>query len=132
MLGSLRKFRVAIEAKSIRLEIVGSTGTPGEATSTSALVLCLDLAALRAAMDGYGFHPRFMILDSPREADMEIGIFNRLIDRVMKWHSATAVPSFQLIMTTTTRPVEHEETRAVTRVELARSPESALLLSVEL
>lgn len=132
LLGGLRKFRLAIESKAIRLEIMGSTGTPGEATSTSALVLCLDLAALRAAVDGYGSHPRFMILDSPREADMEIGIFNRLIETLLKWHSSNAASAFQLIMTTTTRPVEDDNARSVTRAELARSPESALLLGVEL
>jgi hypothetical protein len=132
LLGSTREFAVLIESKAIRLQIVGASGTPGEATSTSALVLCLDLAALRAAMDGYGHHPRFMILDSPREADMEIGIFNRLVERLVAWHADSGASPFQLIVTTTTRPLEAQVPKELIRVELAREPHAMLLLGVDL
>jgi len=30
-------------------------------------------AQIVSAAGPYGYHPRFMVLDSPREADMEIG-----------------------------------------------------------
>lgn len=132
LLGNTRAFTVLIESKAIRLQIVGASGTPGEATSTSALVLCLDLAALRAAMDGYGHHPRFMILDSPREADMEIGIFNRLVERLVAWHADSGASPFQLIVTTTTRPLEARVSKELICVELARKPHEMLLLGVDL
>jgi hypothetical protein len=127
LLGASRSFAVAIEAKSIRLNVTGSDGAPGEATSTSALVLSLDLAALRAALDGYGHHPRLAILDSPREADMEIGIFQRLIGLFADWHQASTKPAFQIIMTTTTRPLETLLPPSVICAELSRDPESDLL-----
>ncbi len=131
LVGASRRFELSMESKAIRLNIVGRTGAPGEATSTSALVLSLDLAALQSAMDGYGHHPRMMILDSPREADMEIGIFNRLMRRLAAWHQ-TSSPVFQLIVSTTTRPQETDIPPDLIRVELARVPSDDLLLGVEL
>ena len=63
--GGQRRFELEFESKAIPLKIAGTAGTPGEATSTSALVLSLYLAALQSAVDGYGHHPCLMILDSP-------------------------------------------------------------------
>lgn len=132
LVGGSRRFELAIESKAIRLSTAGTSGAPGEATSTSALVLCLDLAALQSSTDGYGHHPRLMILDSPREADMEIGIFNRLMRRLAAWHNASPKPVFQLIVTTTTRPQGDDVPPDVIRAELARVPTEHLLLGVEL
>ncbi len=132
LIGGKRKFALSFEAKAVRLNIAGASGAPGEATSTSALVLSLDLAAIQSAIDGYGYHPRLMILDSPREADMEVGIFNRLVRRLAAWHKASATPPFQIIVTTTTRPLETDVPSEVVRAELARIPTESLLLGVEL
>lgn len=132
LIGGKRRFDLSSEAKAVRLNVTGATGAPGEATSTSALVLSLDLAAIRSAIDGYGYHPRLIILDSPREADMEIGIFNRLMRRLAAWHKASAAPPFQMIVTTTTRPQEADIPPEVVRAELARVPTKSLLLGVDL
>lgn len=132
LVGGKRRFELAVESKAIRLNIAGTTGAPGEATATSALVLSLDLAAIQSAIEGHGHHPRLMIFDSPREADMEIGIFNRMIRRIAAWHQASPKPAFQIIMTTTTRPQETDAPSNVIRVELARVPAEDLLLRVEL
>ncbi len=107
LLGGARTFGVLIEAKSIRLRVTGADAALGEATSTLAQVLSLDLAALQSALDGFGHHPRLAILDSPREADMEIGIFNRLVGVLAEWHGSRR-NAFQLIMTTTTRPRDEQ------------------------
>lgn len=132
LMGGNRKFELSFETKAIRLNIGGASGTPGEATSTSALVLSLDLAAIQSAIDGYGHHPRLLILDSPREADMEIGIFNRLMRRLAAWHKASPQPPFQMIVTTTTKPQETDVPVDVIRAELARIPTTSLLLGVAL
>lgn len=132
LVGGQRQFDLTIESKAIRLNIIGASGAPGEATSTSALVLSLDLAAMQSAVDGYGHHPRLMVLDSPREADMEIGIFNRLMRRLATWHQASSRPIFQMIVTTTTRPQEADVPPDVIRAELARVPSEAMLLRGEL
>ncbi len=132
LVGNSRRFQLALESKAIRLNRLGTSGAPGEATSTSALVLSLDLAAFQSSMDGYGHHPRLMILDSPREADMEIGIFNRMMRHLAAWHRASSNPVFQIIVTTTTRPLDSDVPLGVIRAELARVPLEALLLRVEL
>lgn len=131
LVGASRRFELSMESKAIRLNIMGRSGAPGEATSTSALVLSLDLAAFRSAIDGYGYHPRMMILDSPREADMEIGIFNRLMRRLVVWHQESKL-AFQLIVTTTTRPQDADVSPELIRAELARIPAGDLLLGIEL
>jgi hypothetical protein len=89
---------------------------------------CLQIVAVQS---GARWHPPFMILDSPREADMELGIFNRLIERLFAWHSAHAAPPFQLIVTTTTRPLGGDESSGTVRAVLGRQPSTDLLLGVE-
>jgi len=131
-IGGKRPYELEVESKAIRLKIVGTTGTPGEATSTSASVLSLDLAALQSAIDGHGYHPRLMVFDSPREADMEIGIFNRMMRRLATWHQMSSRPTFQMIVTTTTRPKDTDVPADMIRAELARLPENELLLGIEL
>lgn len=127
LLGGTRMFEVAIEAKAIRLHISDANGAPGEATSTSALVLSLDLATMQSALDGFGHHPRLALLDSPREADMEIEIFQRFIGLLSSWHMSPTRTAFQIIMTTTTRPDSALLPDGVVRLELARVPESETL-----
>jgi hypothetical protein len=95
-------------------------------------VLSLDLAALQSALDGFGHHPRFALLDSPREADMEIGIFHRLVALFATWHASSRRGAFQIIMTTTTRPNVELLPADVIRLELARKPETDLLFGREL
>jgi len=132
LIGASRRFSLTFETKAIRLNKSSDAATPGEATSTSALVLSLDLAAIQSAIDGHGHHPRLMILDSPREADMEIGIFNRLMRQLAIWHKASPTPPFQMIVTTTTKPQEADIPSDVVRVELSRIPTEKLLLGVDL
>jgi hypothetical protein len=129
LVGSSRRYAVEIEAKAVRLNTVSVAGAPGEAISTAALVLGLDLACLRSALDGHGHHPRLLILDSPREGDMEIAIFERLIDLMLCWEAEHSDPRFQIIVTTTTRPSERQLENGVLRAELLRDPETKLLLA---
>lgn len=77
----------------------------GEA-SGSGIVLSLDWAACVASICGLGYHPRFLIHDSPREADREqeayhqLFLFARELDAIF----TNTPPSFQYIVTTTTQP----------------------------
>ena len=130
MLGTGRRFNLIIESKAVALQQANADGAPGEATSTSALVLCLDLAAMYCATEGNGHHPRLVILDSPREADMEIAIFHRLLEQLASWHSALSKPAFQVIMTTTTRPPSGDQFDPYIRDELSRVPVEETLLRI--
>lgn len=74
---------------------------------TAAKLISFDLAAMAWGMEGKGHHPRFLIHDSPREADMAEDIYNGLFDAALALEKAClsgAEPSFQYIVTTTAEP----------------------------
>ncbi len=70
-------------------------------------VLSFDLAALVFSVTGRGHHPRFLIHDGPREADMARVIYERFflyLRRLEEKFIGDREPSFQYIVTTTTAP----------------------------
>lgn len=70
-------------------------------------VLAFDLAALVLSMEGVGHHPRFLIHDGPREADMARVIYERFFlysQKLEHCFADTDQASFQYIITTTTHP----------------------------
>ena len=72
-------------------------------------VLSFDLAGMAASIEGAGLHPRFLIHDGPREADMARVIYERFFLYARKMEEAFPAgvdPSFQYIITTTTAPPE--------------------------
>jgi len=69
--------------------------------------LCFDLAALTSSIEGDGFHPRFLIHDSPRETDMAYDVYGRffiLAKELENCFSSNREPNFQYIVTTTEPP----------------------------
>ena len=71
-------------------------------------ILAFDLAALAASVAGQGDHPRFLLHDSPREADMAPLTYKRLFLWAHKLEKEfNSQPcSFQYIITTTEAPPE--------------------------
>jgi len=69
-------------------------------------ILCFDVAALVLSVEGRGFHPRFLLHDGPREADMDVELYQRLFLLILELEQAFAgaTPSFQYIITTTEPP----------------------------
>ena len=70
-------------------------------------VLAFDLAALVLSMEGVGHHPRFLIHDGPREADMARVIYERFFlysQKLEQCFDDTNQANFQYIITTTTHP----------------------------
>jgi hypothetical protein len=70
-------------------------------------VLAFDLAAMVLSIEGVGFHPRFLIHDGPREADMARVIYERFFLYSRKLEQCFAdsrQANFQYIITTTTHP----------------------------
>jgi len=69
-------------------------------------ILCFDIAALVLSIEGRGFHPRFLLHDGPREADMDVDLYHRLFLLILELEKAFAgaEPSFQYIITTTEPP----------------------------
>lgn len=74
---------------------------------TAAKLISFDLAALAWGMESRGNHPRFLIHDSPREADMAEDIYAGLFEAARALEECFAAgtePSFQYIVTTTATP----------------------------
>jgi hypothetical protein len=70
-------------------------------------VLAFDLAALILSIEGVGHHPRFLIHDGPREADMARVIYERFFlysQKLEQCFDDTNKANFQYIITTTTHP----------------------------
>lgn len=77
----------------------------GEAIGTAGKVIGFDLACLVASIAGLGEHPRFLIHDSPREADLERTAYYRLFQWAVDLEKMfSGEPPFQYILTTTTPP----------------------------
>lgn len=78
----------------------------GGAALETIKTLAFDLAAVVHSMEGKGDHPRFLIHDGPREADMARVIYERFFiyaRRMEECHSPEEAV-FQYILTTTTHP----------------------------
>jgi hypothetical protein len=71
--------------------------------------LAFDIAAMVASVEGKGHHPRFLIHDGPREADMARVIYERFFlyaRKIEESINSSREPNFQYIITTTTPPPE--------------------------
>lgn len=71
-------------------------------------IICFDLAALASGIEGRGRHPRFLLHDGPREADMDASIYRNIftVIRTLEQAYGEQTPAFQYIVTTTEPPPE--------------------------
>lgn len=70
-------------------------------------IVAFDLTAMVWSMEGNGHHPRFLMHDSPREADMEADTYRHIFPFVRRLKSCFpegVEPNFQYIITTTEPP----------------------------
>ena len=101
--------RVAFDGNGLRasVELGGERST---AAIDSLKVVAFDLATVRMSMEGRTRLPAFLIHDSPREADLGLGIYRRLFRFVRALEDVGAQPSFQYVVTTTTSPPDELRT----------------------
>lgn len=72
---------------------------------TAAKLISFDLAAMVWGMENRGLHPRFVIHDSPREADMAEDIYAGLFEAAAALEKSSGdQKAFQYIVTTTAKP----------------------------
>lgn len=111
----------------LQFRIEEATGLSGEAVETLALVLT-DVTAMVCSCKGIGCHPRFLLHDSPREADLDRHIYNRYLQAMWtltnEFGGIEEAP-FQYIVTTTTRPPE--TLMSAICLQLEAHPESKML-----
>lgn len=109
----------------------------GERTSAATdtvKILCFDIAAMLLSSEGFGHHPRFLIHDSPREADLENAIYQLFfiyMEELEKTFDAHA-PNFQYVLTTTEPPPEHLRKQPWLIAKLDASRAESRLLGVNL
>jgi len=120
---------VLLDARGLHPDPGPSVAASGAAIATLSTVLGLDLACLTASLCGLGHLPSLLIHDSPKEADMESVLYDRLFTLALDLERAYPgrQPAFQYIVTTTTPPPAHVS-KPYTRLTLdAREPGGLLL-----
>ena len=97
--------RVTFDDEELEFSIAHGSLMAGEAVETLCVLLA-DLTALFGGATGLGHHPGWLLHDSPREADLGIVIYRRLLQGVSAIGAGDTPPPFQYIVTTATPPPE--------------------------
>jgi predicted RNase H-like nuclease len=128
------KVSLSRSENELKFTIHEETGLSGEAVETLSLVLA-DLAAVFCSVNGSGYHPRFLLHDSPREADLDRHIYNHFLEVAFniseQLGGANAAP-FQYIVTTTSRPPDRLQEAKIVKLELGAHPEEDMLFKCRL
>jgi hypothetical protein len=96
----------SLSDRGISLKVERNGDLSGAALETIKTI-AFDLAAMVSSMEGRSHHPRFLIHDGPREADMARVIYERFFlyaKRLEESFGKDREPNFQYIVTTTTPP----------------------------
>lgn len=125
---------IEIDARFIFPRPNANVAASGAALGTSATVLGFDVACLIASVCGLGNHPRLVLHDSPREADMEELMYHRLFNLIagVEGTFGARPPSFQYIVTTTTPPPKALRDEPYVRLTLDARSDDGLLLRTKL
>lgn len=112
---------VVIAEDGIEFRIVRGESLTGEAYETLAIILA-DLALLLEGNAAHSRHPGLLVHDSPREADLYLGIYKRLLDladtELRGAEQGGDIP-FQYIVTTTTPPSKRLQSKSITKLKLS-------------
>lgn len=114
--------RIDTSGRSLSLT-VEEHGKRESAAIETVKLLAFDLAAVMTSIEGDGSFPRFLIHDGPREADMAPDVYERLFLFAYELEKCfEGEPSFQYILTTTTRPPDKFVAAPWLRLQLAGIP----------
>jgi hypothetical protein len=112
---------IGIGEEGIDFSIKRGESLSGEAYETLAVLLA-DVALLFESYAANVHHPGLLLHDSPREADLNLRIYQRLLDTAHAQMEASGqngdIP-FQYIVTTTTTPSKQLQRKAITKVKLS-------------
>lgn len=124
---------VEIEQDGISFRIVRGESLSGEAYETLAILLA-DLALLFESVADHSHHPGLLFHDSPREADLNLRIYQRLLDvadQHMREAAQEGVIPYQYIVTTTTLPSKALQKKSITKLELSGGEGSLFKMQLE-
>jgi hypothetical protein len=120
---------IIIDGNGIRPNMTKQSSS-GTTLRTCARVLAFDMGCLTAAVCGVGHLPRLWMHDSPRAADTEEPLYQRLLATAGLLEAAFGdkEPTFQHIWTTTSPPPKGLDDEPYVRLRLhGRQPEGKLL-----
>jgi len=120
---------VILQEDELRFEITRGPALGGEAVNLLSVLLA-DVAAIVASIEGTGFHPRFLIHDSPREADLARHIYWNFLVFLYELEGIpgeNARAPFQYIVTTTTPPPPKMRQRPPVQERLNASEKNGML-----
>ncbi|WP_187276960.1 DUF2326 domain-containing protein [Phyllobacterium endophyticum] len=104
--------------------------------STAALdslkIVAFDLAALHMAVEEKADLPAFLVHDSPREADLDGQLYERLFSLLHEWEDSVETPCFQYIVTTTTAPPRDLQTDRHVRLQMSSTPAAMRLFGMDI
>lgn len=104
--------------------------------STAALdslkIVAFDLAALHMAVEEKADLPAFLVHDSPREADLDGQLYERLFSLLHQWEESSGAPCFQYIVTTTTAPPKELQSETHVRLQMSSTPSEMRLFRMDL
>lgn len=112
--------------------VISLHGDLTTAAVDSLKVVAFDLAALLLTMEGKTELPGFWLHDSPREADLGLGIYHRIFELALWLERQTDQPQFQYIITTTTAPPEKLREKPWTVLQLSSAPPESRLFRRDL
>lgn len=113
------KGTVIVEDDGMSFRINREKSLGGEAYETLAVLLA-DIAILTESSSTSVCHPGLLIHDSPREADLNVRLYERMLEVAFSFMGAggSNVP-YQYIVTTTTRPSTPLQDATITKVTLS-------------
>jgi hypothetical protein len=110
---------VAVDKEEITFRISRERSLAGEAYETLAVLLA-DLAILLESSSDVVCHPGLLIHDSPREADLNVKLYERVLDTAfLLMPDEQGNLPYQYIVTTTTPPSSSLRQHAVMTLELS-------------
>lgn len=130
LLNGMGKLVLEKNKLDLRIEVHGNTSTPA---IESLKVLAFDLSALFMTIEGRTCMPPLLMHDSPREGDLGLSLYHdvfSLLERLERL--CGSIPTFQYIVTTTTRPPQHMQKKPWLRLKLSSEPTRERLLQTDL
>ncbi len=122
---------VDINEDGVNFRIVRGGSLSGEAYETLAILLA-DLSLLLESAGDHVHHPGLLIHDSPREADLNVRLFERMLETAfaLMQDDQGNIP-YQYIVTTTTLPSQQLQTSEVTKMILSSGSGSLFAMQLD-
>ena len=113
------------------IELLDRGSGLSSAAVDSFTIVAFDLAAMILSVNGKADLPSFLIHDSPREADLDSGIYSNLFDFALSLEEKASPPPFQYIITTTTAPPKITDDHHALRLRLSSTPPEKRLFTMD-